>query len=272
MNFQPSPAETDTEFELDWPAMLDRAADGCGMRAVYQPIADLAGGHVTGYEALIRFVGYPVRNPNPWFAAAHVHGDNPELQATALRIALSERATLPPGCFLTVNVGPEALDHPGILRVWHDEGDLHDVVIELTESLPSEDQTALEPALRELRRAGARLAADYTDNAHARLRALRPDLIKLPHDLTTGITENPAKRAAVTAAKAFAAGIDARVLAQGIETRAELETLIALGVPLGQGYHLGRPARPWAAIGQGSAATFERRPERSAATPDSRRS
>ena len=96
-------------FDVDWPSMLRSALDGCGMRAVYQPIVDVSRGVVVGYEALIRFVGYPVRSPEPWFAAAHEHGVSAELQAAALRAALADRSTLPANCFLTVNIGPEVL-------------------------------------------------------------------------------------------------------------------------------------------------------------------
>ena len=43
-------------LDVDWPALLHTAADGCDMRAFHQPIVDLTDGHVAGYQALIRFV------------------------------------------------------------------------------------------------------------------------------------------------------------------------------------------------------------------------
>src|SRR6185312_3420815 len=58
----------------DWPSLLRSAVTGRGLRAVYQPIVDLARGVVVGYEALIRFVDYPVASPEHWFAAAREHG------------------------------------------------------------------------------------------------------------------------------------------------------------------------------------------------------
>src|SRR5690349_6381758 len=96
----------------DWPTLLRSAVTGHGLRAVYQPIVDLARAVVVGYEALIRFVDYPVANPEHWFAAAREHGLGAELQAAALRAALTNRAALPRNCFLTVNIGPEVLAHP----------------------------------------------------------------------------------------------------------------------------------------------------------------
>jgi EAL domain-containing protein (putative c-di-GMP-specific phosphodiesterase class I) len=71
---------------------------------------------------------------------------------------------------------------------------------------------------------------------------LRPDILKLDIALTNGINRDPARRALSTALISFAAEIDAVIVAEGIETREELETLRSLGVPWGQGYHLGRPS------------------------------
>ena len=121
----------------DWPALLRAAVDGHGLRAVYQPIVDLARGTVAGYEALIRFDGYPVRGPEPWFTAAMTYGYSAELQAAALRTALADRAGLPPNCFLTVNIGPEVLHTDVVRRVWADTGDLRGLIVELTEHATS---------------------------------------------------------------------------------------------------------------------------------------
>src|SRR4051794_8302123 len=107
MTTEALPATSDRTDDLDWPAMLQWAIEGSGLRAVHQPIADLRTGRVAGYEALIRFVGYPVRHPEPWIAAARHHGCGPDLQAVALRVALADRDTLPDGCFLSVNVSPD---------------------------------------------------------------------------------------------------------------------------------------------------------------------
>ena len=229
-----------SDGETDWPALLGTALDGCGMRAVYQPIIDLTRGVTVGYEALIRFVGYPIRNPEPWFAAAREHGLNAQLQAAALRAALAHRDTLPDDCFLTVNIGPEVLHTPAIRSVWTDHPDLHGIILELT----GHPGTGAHPDLDRLRAAGARIAAD----AGSPLHTLRPSVIKLDRALISDIDTNRTKRAVVENLATLAARIDAQLLAEGIEHPAELATLAALDVPLGQGYHLGRPARPWTPI------------------------
>jgi EAL domain-containing protein (putative c-di-GMP-specific phosphodiesterase class I) len=232
-----------TEAETDWPTMLHTALDGCGMRAVYQPIIDLTRGATVGYEALIRFVGYPIRNPEPWFTAARTHGLNPALQAAALRAALADRDTLPANCFLTVNLSPEVLHTPEIRSVWHDHPDLHGIIVELTGHTATEDHQDLE----HLHTAGARIAVD---NAAPQagltwLHTLRPAMIKMDRSLISDIHRDDTKRAQVQTLATFATRINAQLLAEGIEHPAELATLTALDIPLGQGYHLGRPARPW---------------------------
>jgi EAL domain-containing protein (putative c-di-GMP-specific phosphodiesterase class I) len=243
--------QADIAGDLDWPDMLESAIRGDGVRAVYQPIVDVARGRVVGYEALTRFEGYRVSNPELWFAAAGRHGRGAELQAAALRTALAERTGLPRNCFLTVNVGPEVLNHPAIRKVWADEGDLRGLVVELTEHFAVEDYTGLEPDLNRLRAAGALIAVDDAGSGYAgltHLLALRPSMIKLDRALVQDVDQDEAKRALVEMVGTFAGRIDAWLLAEGIERAGELDALAALQVPLAQGYHLSRPAGPWAHI------------------------
>jgi EAL domain-containing protein (putative c-di-GMP-specific phosphodiesterase class I) len=72
--------------------------------------------------------------------------------------------------------------------------------------------------------------------------ALKPSVIKIDRDIVTGIARDDAKQALVEAFVSFGRRIGAQLLAEGIERRADLSTLGALGVDLGQGYLLGKPA------------------------------
>src|SRR5207237_2814930 len=90
-----------------------------------------------------------------------------------------------------------------------------------------------------------RLAIDDAGAGFASLRhvlRLNPDLIKLDISLTRRIDTDPVRRALATSLIAFAAEVGATILAEGIESRWELEALRRLGVRYGQGYHLARPA------------------------------
>ncbi|MBJ7358159.1 MAG: EAL domain-containing protein [Nocardioides sp.] len=213
------------------------------MHAEFQPVIDLARASVVGYEALARFDS-PVRSPLPWFDAAREHGRLEELEALALRSALDARAILPTNTFLTVNISPALVDTPRVREVWADFPELGAVIVELTEHERIDSYASLEPALDRLRSAGALLAIDDAGAGYSGLQhvlSLRPDVIKLDRALVEGLDRDEAKRAMVEMLGTLAGRLDAWLLAEGIETGEELDVLIGLGVPLAQGYFLGRP-------------------------------
>lgn len=243
--------------ELNWKALLDRALTGEGVSTVFQPIVDLVRGVVVGYEALTRFTGYPVTNPQLWFEASRRERRSAELEALALRSALAMRSELPSSTFLSVNIAPDLLDEAEILDVWETQDDLHGIVVELTEHARIDSYATLESALERLRAAGARIAIDDAGAGYAGLQHLievRPNIIKLDLTLVAGVDRDETKRALVEMIGSFASRIDATVLAEGIEHLGELDAVIGLGVPLAQGYLLARPAPPWAGVDRRGAA------------------
>jgi EAL domain-containing protein (putative c-di-GMP-specific phosphodiesterase class I) len=232
----------------EWHDLVRAAARGEGVRAVYQPIVDVARGVVVGYEALARFADPRVSNPELWFAAAAAFGLGGELQACALRAALRARADLPSTCFLTLNVGPEVLGHPDVRQVWADQPDLRGLVVELTEHVEVRDAQALHLDLERLRAAGALIAVDDAGSGYAgltQLLELRPALIKLDRALVSDLDRDETKRALVEMIGAFAGRLDAWLLAEGVERQGEMAVLADLGVPLAQGWYLGRPGPTW---------------------------
>ncbi len=225
------------------PEDLDRAVHGEGLRIHLQPILDLTRATVVGYEALARFDG-PVTNPEAWFDAAHACGRAAELEAAAVRAALARRASLSPMRFLTVNVSPDVLSAPCMQQVWRDASPLRGVVVELTEQRRF-DEREVQAELTALRAAGAFIAIDDTGSGYAglhRLLVVRPHFIKIDRGLVAGVDQDEGKRALIEMLGIFGNRVDAWLLAEGIETPEELEALMQLGVPLGQGHLLGRPA------------------------------
>jgi hypothetical protein len=77
------------------------------------------------------------------------------------------------------------------------------------------------------------------------LAALRPQVVKLDRALVSDADTDPVRVALAEMLGEFAGRIDAWLLAEGVETAAECGVLLELGVPLAQGWHLGRPAAPW---------------------------
>ena len=216
------------------------------LRMDFQPIIDTARGTVVGYESLARFSGPPHTTPDRWFAVARAAGVGAELEARALRAALDARSALPPNCFLSVNVGPDALLTAPVAAVFAGAGDLRGVVVEITEQTAVDNYDALTRAIAPLRAAGALLAVDDAGAGFASLKhitVLRPDFVKVDRDLVAGIDKDETKAAVVEALGMFTSRLDAWLIAEGVETTAELDRLLSLRVPLVQGYGLG-PPRP----------------------------
>jgi EAL domain-containing protein (putative c-di-GMP-specific phosphodiesterase class I)/AmiR/NasT family two-component response regulator len=224
-------------------ASIERVLREKRFSIVLQPIVELEAARLVGLEALARFDDPPFRPPNVWFAEAAEVGLGAELELAAVDAALALLDDVPAPLFLSVNASARtALCE-----------DLHDrleavpesrVVLELTEHTRIDDYDALLAGMERHRRAGVRVAVDDAGAGYAGLQhllRLRPDIIKLDLDLTRDIHVDPARRALAVSLKTFAEELGAVVVAEGIEIREELETLQALGVPWGQGFHLGRP-------------------------------
>lgn len=231
--------------DVQWERLLsDVLADPGQPRLVFQPIVDLARGVVTGYECLARFDSEPYRTPDQWFAAAWRLDRGAELEALVVQRALAARDRLPPGTFLTVNITPSALQRDAVRRVVAGR-DLRRLVLELTEHDAFGDEDALRDALAGLRAQGALVALDDAGSGYAGLQqllAVRPDIVKLDRSLVQDVDQDEAKLALVEMVGVLSGRLDAWLLAEGIETAAELEVFQRLGVPLGQGWHLGVPA------------------------------
>jgi EAL domain-containing protein (putative c-di-GMP-specific phosphodiesterase class I) len=214
------------------------------LRMDFQPIIDTARGTVAGYESLVRFEGPPDAGPDCWFALAHAAGVGAELEARVLSRALEARSALPPNCFLTVNLGPQALLSAPVADVFAHAGDLRGVVVEITEQSAVDNYDALSDAIAPVRAAGALLAVDDAGAGFASLKhitVLRPDFVKVDRDLIAGIDADETKAAVVEALGMFTSRLDSWLVAEGVETAAELDRLLSLRVPLAQGYGLGRP-------------------------------
>jgi EAL domain-containing protein (putative c-di-GMP-specific phosphodiesterase class I)/AmiR/NasT family two-component response regulator len=219
------------------------ALAGQAFQMVFQPVVDLFNGTTLGHEALARFDLEPARSPNEWFADAADVGLGYALELAAVSRALDVLPHLPPGGFLSVNVSAETLLHPNLLAL-ADTDVAPRLVLELTEQLPVEDYGPVVDALAQLRARGARLAVDDTGSGFAsmrHIRALSPDLIKLDMSLVRGIDHDPVRRALARAMVAYAADAGTQLLAKGVETPGELNTLKALEVRWAQGYLLGQP-------------------------------
>lgn len=217
-------------------------ADGL-ISTVYQPIWSFAQDRAVGFECLSRFRSEPYRSPDVWFNEAAEIGLGPMLELATIELALSGSAGIPVDHYVSVNASPELIlsgELAGIIT--RHKG--RKLVVELTEHAPVADYPALLSRLDELRGHGGLIAIDDAGAGYAGLQhivQLRPDIIKLDIGLIRAIDTDSARRALVSALIFFARETGCMIVAEGIETDAELAVLRALGVNKGQGYLFSKP-------------------------------
>ena len=221
---------------------------GRGAFEIYlQPIVRLSTGLMVASEALTRFSdGLP---PDVQFAEAASLGLGLALQRATLAAAIEAAASLPPGVALSVNLSADVLRHePALPAILAAAG--RPLIVELTEHERIDDYATVRSALVRLG-PNVKLAIDDAGSGYSSLRhilALQPSYVKLDIEWVRGIDRDPAGRALVSGLVYFATETGCELIAEGIETQAELEAIRGLGVQLGQGYLLGRP-RPAIASG-----------------------
>lgn len=217
---------------------------------VFQPIWDFAEGQVLGFECLTRFSAKPYRPPNVWFVEADEVGLGVELELAAVRAGIEASRELQKHSYITLNFSPAAVLSPEFERLFEDEN-VSKFVLEITEHAPLESHEELMEAIKELRVRGMKLAIDDAGAGHSglqRIVELSPDVIKLDISLTRSLDTKPALRALASALIFFSRETGCRLIAEGIETEEELQTLKLLGVNRGQGFLLGRPVSAALAI------------------------
>jgi PAS domain S-box-containing protein len=209
--------------------------------SVFQPIVDMTSGETLGYEALTRFLdGTP---PERAFLAAAAAGIGLELEAATIEVALEASRQLPTGLFLDINVSPDLVMAREPLGGLLARSPI-DVILEITEHVSVRDYGELREAIAILGK-NVRFSVDDAGAGFASMRhilELAPTQVKLDRALVTRIEADLARQALVTGLVHFAQAINVMLIAEGVETEAERDTLIGLGVNVGQGYLFGRPA------------------------------
>ena len=221
---------------------IRRFVRGEGLSMAFQPIVDLEAGGTVGVEALARFRSIPLRAPDEWFAEAVRLELGTHLELATIGQAIHALPQLPEGAYLSVNCSHRAAAAPEIEALLAPVA--HRVVVEITEHEPVDDYDRLFGALARLRALGARIAIDDAGAGFATLRhtlQLAPDIIKVDISITRDIDHDRGRRALASALTSFADEMGMSIVAEGIETEAELKTLRSLGVRYGQGYFLAEP-------------------------------
>ena len=243
----------DTELQL-------RHALGRGELVVhYQPLLELSTGRVTGVEALVRWQ-HPVRGlltPSVFMELAESTGLVVGIGEWVLEAALAQvqrwRSTLPgaEGLTVAVNLSARQVAEPGLCdlvrRVLVGTGiEPSAVHLEMTESVVMNDGAVYVEVLTELRALGVGISVDDFGTGYSSLSYLKRlpvDTLKVDRSFVDGLGgTDPHDRSIVVAVLSLASALGLDVVAEGVETEAQLGELTALGVRSAQGFLWMRPS------------------------------
>jgi EAL domain-containing protein (putative c-di-GMP-specific phosphodiesterase class I) len=219
--------------------------------SVYEPIVEVATRTVFGYEALARGPeGSELHSPAALFATASEEDLLFQLDGLCRQSALYGARDLPGGAKLFLNVRPTTIHDPNFRAealcrtLEHCRLRPTDLVFEISEQESIANFAIFREVRDYYRKLGFQIALDDTGAGYASLEAvmeLSPDFIKVDRAFVHRIDEDPARQELLRALRSVAERIGSRIIAEGLDTLAELETLGRLGIPFGQGWLFGKP-------------------------------
>jgi diguanylate cyclase (GGDEF)-like protein len=235
--------------------LLRNALTRAEFRLHYQPKADLASGRVTGCEALLRWQpeGRPMVAPDQFIGILEETGLIVPVGAWVFQEACGQltawQAQGQRPLNLAVNLSARQFRHAGLVgqiaAVLAQTGfDPARLEIELTESMLIDDTEAVERILAELRAMGVRIAIDDFGTGQSSLRYLKRfnvDTLKIDRSFVKDTPDDPEDSAIATAVIALGHSLGLDVVAEGVETAAQIEFLRSRGCDQLQGYLLSRP-------------------------------
>ena len=235
-------------------ADLHRALADGGITVHYQPIVGLNEDRITGVEALARWQ-HPIRgwvSPVDFIPVAERTGLIIELERQVLEQVCSDMRgwrQLVPDLKVGVNFSARHLREPGVVEEVLDCLSRHGLpsttlVAEVTESLFFADEDVVSDVLRSFDASGVILALDDFGTGYSSLSRLSQHpfrILKVDRSFLTEVGLTDASPTILLATLAIARGLGMDVVAEGVETQAQLDFLIEQGCPFAQGYLLARP-------------------------------
>jgi len=230
------------------------------LRLHYQPIMDLETGALVGFEALVRWM-HPKRGlvpPDHFIGIAEDNGFILDIGQWVLRTACeqiirwnSDRPAANP-LFMNVNVSKRQLTHPDCIdtiRMVINETEIDPAIlkIEITESTIVDNRSDIIPTLEGIRDLGCRLAMDDFGTGHSSLSGLHRfpiDILKIDRSFIASMEESRELAAVVHSIVTLAQHLGMDIVAEGIETPAQIAILQTHAVEYGQGFHFSKPLPP----------------------------
>lgn len=228
---------------------LNRLIDGRMVDYHFQPIVSADTGEIFAYEALMRSRVAALKSPFEVLAMARSESKLYQIERLTWFEAMysfRQFSDIPETVRVFINSIANQVMSPADIAEFEREFEewLPRIVIELTEEeKPTEQFVAVKKECA--RRWGAAVALDDYGSGYSGdgvLLALSPRYVKLDMSIVRGIDTDSDRRKILTNMVSYASGRRIKVIAEGVETRGELETLIKSGVDYLQGYYIGMPS------------------------------
>jgi diguanylate cyclase (GGDEF)-like protein len=232
-------------------AELERAIERRELVVQYQPVVDLVTGKTSSVEALVRW-NHPSRGripPLEFIPLAEQTGLIVPLGRYVLEEACARVDERHPGLQVQVNLSAIELEQPDLIETITDVIQRTGIapgrlVLEVTETLLVKDAVRGVETLQQLRDLGVQLALDDFGTGYSSLSYLRNlplDSLKIAREFVEGMAFSEHDAAFVRLIVGLAKTVGLKVVAEGIETRAQLDMLREIGCDLGQGYYFSEP-------------------------------
>ncbi|HMR75437.1 MAG TPA: EAL domain-containing response regulator [Polyangiaceae bacterium] len=223
---------------------IDAALDAAWLE--FQPLVDRTG-QAFAWEALLRVPDDEFSGPQDLIEAAERAGRVNDVGKTVRSKIPGSLSTLPPGAPVCVNVHPGEVMDPN----WLEDGAFakhsHRIILELTERARYDNLNGLKARIALMKERGFRIALDDLGAGYAGLGALSQlsvDMVKLDGELTRRIDEHDTRRRLAASLIDLSRDLRLPVVAEGVESEAERDTMLELGVQYLQGYLFAKPGRP----------------------------
>jgi diguanylate cyclase (GGDEF)-like protein/PAS domain S-box-containing protein len=232
---------------------LEEAVTRREFAIAYQPIVKLGSGELSGFESLVRWphAQWGMLPPDVFISLAEETGQIVPLGSWVLEQATADLARWrgDRSTYVSVNVSARQFRDPhfvdGVRRVLRTSGlPPSALMLELTESVLIQPDERVQADLRHLDAIGVRLAIDDFGTGYSSLSYLRElpiDVVKIDKSFIDGIDTSRQRLALVEGIIRIAHTLQLEVIAEGIESKAQLKRLVAMGCRLGQGYLLAMP-------------------------------
>ncbi len=215
-----------------------------------QPIVDLRNMSKVGYELLSRldFDGYT--SPDDFLLFARNADILGVVDYACLKQCLKTLQGSPVIKRVFINLFPSTIAEVPVERLLQDfflAGQNVSFCLEINEQQILGDPLYLIPAISRIKSAGILIALDDYGFGHSSIETLvllEPDIVKIDKKIVNGISSDPSKSNHLKRLLKIIESCKASVIAEGIETREDLEMLRSLGVQYGQGYFMGKPETP----------------------------